>query len=250
MNTPPVIHIEKLGKWYKNSPRPALNTIDLDIPEGRIFGLLGPNGAGKTTMIRILCGLLPPSGGSVTIGGYSLHTEKSKIKRIIGVVPQEIAIYPTLTATENLTIYGGICGLSGSDLKKRINKWLEVFGLEKSKNQQTGFYSGGMKRRINLIAGIIHDPKILFLDEPTVGVDVQSKKVIIDNLFEINRTGTTIVYTSHYLEEAENLCSDIAIIDEGNIISRGTLQEMRKKHGIDSKLEDIFLHLTGRELRD
>ncbi|HEX2976998.1 MAG TPA: ATP-binding cassette domain-containing protein, partial [Bacteroidales bacterium] len=120
----------------------------------------------------------------------------------------------------------------------------------KSKNQQTGFYSGGMKRRINLIAGIIHDPKILFLDEPTVGVDVQSKKVIIDNLFEINRSGTTIVYTSHYLEEAENLCSDIAIIDEGNIISKGTLQEMRNKHGIDSKLEDIFLHLTGRELRD
>jgi ABC-2 type transport system ATP-binding protein len=138
----------------------------------------------------------------------------------------------------------------GSDLKSRIDKWLSVFGLEKSRDQQTGFYSGGMKRRINLIAGIIHDPKILFLDEPTVGVDVQSKKVIIDNLFEINRTGTTIVYTSHYLEEAENLCSDIAIIDEGNIISQGTLPEMRKMHGSEFNLEDIFLHLTGRELRD
>jgi ABC-2 type transport system ATP-binding protein len=250
MSSNPIIHIENLTKCYRHNPKPSLNNIDLDISEGRIFGLLGPNGAGKTTMIRILCGLLTPTSGSITIGGYSLKTEKNRIRRIIGVVPQEIAIYPTLTSRENLSIYGGICGLSGSELKKSIDKWLNVFGLEKSQHQQTGFFSGGMKRRLNLIAGIIHNPRILFLDEPTVGVDVQSKKVIIDNLFEINRSGTTIVYTSHYLEEAENLCSHIAIIDEGNIITRGTLDEIRKKHKIESKLEDIFLHLTGRALRD
>ena len=250
MKENPIIHIEDLTKWYKNNQKPSVNHVNLDVHEGRIFGLLGPNGAGKTTMIRILCGLLAPTGGNVTIGGFSLKSEKNKIKRIVGVVPQEIAIYPTLTARENLTVYGGICGLGGSDLKKRIDKWLHVFGLEKSQHQLTGIYSGGMKRRINLIAGILHDPAILFLDEPTVGVDVQSKKVIIDNLFEINRNGTTIVYTSHYLEEAENLCSDIAIIDEGNIITQGTLEEIKKKHQIESKLEDIFLHLTGRELRD
>jgi ABC-2 type transport system ATP-binding protein len=140
--------------------------------------------------------------------------------------------------------------LKGTDLKKRIDKWLAIFGLEKSRNQLIGNYSGGMKRRLNLIAGLIHDPKILFLDEPTVGVDVHSKNVIIENLFNINRAGTTIVYTSHYLEEAETLCSYLAILDEGNIIARGTLNEIRKAHNTESKLEDIFLLLTGRELRD
>lgn len=250
MKNPPVIQIENLTKWYKGNNRAAVNNISLDIPEGRIFGLLGPNGAGKTTMIRILCGLLAPTSGNVTIGGYSLKSDKKGIKKIIGVVPQEIALYATLTAWENLLIYGGICGLKGSYLKNRINNLLEIFGLEKSRNQQVRKYSGGMKRRLNLIAGIIHNPKILFLDEPTVGVDVHSKNVIIENLFEINREGTTIVYTSHYLEEAENLCSYIAIIDEGSIITRGTLDDIRKEHNTDSKLEDIFLQLTGRQLRD
>ncbi|HEX2394735.1 MAG TPA: ABC transporter ATP-binding protein [Bacteroidales bacterium] len=250
MKNPPVIQIENLTKWYKGNSRAAINNVSLDVPEGRIFGLLGPNGAGKTTMIRILCGLLAPTSGNITIGGYSLKHAQPAIKKIIGVVPQEIALYPTLTAWENLLIYGGICGLKGADLKSRINNLLKIFGLEKSRNQQVRKYSGGMKRRLNLIAGIIHNPKILFLDEPTVGVDVHSKNVIIENLFEINRKGTTIVYTSHYLEEAENLCSYLAIIDEGIIITRGTLNEISKEHNAGSKLEDIFLQLTGRELRD
>jgi|WetSurMetagenome_2_1015567.scaffolds.fasta_scaffold136712_2 ABC-2 type transport system ATP-binding protein len=245
-----IIHIQNLTKYYRHCNKPAINNISIDLPKGRIFGLLGPNGAGKTTMIRILCGLLHPTGGEVTIGGYSLKNEWKEIRKIIGVVPQEIALYPTLTARENLLVYGGICGLRGSNLKKRIDKWLDIFGLEKNRNQQVGKYSGGMKRRLNLIVGIIHDPEILFLDEPTVGVDVHSKNVIIENLFTINNKGTTIVYTSHYLEEAENLCSHIAIIDEGNIIIRGTLEEIRGANKPDSKLEDIFLELTGRALRD
>jgi ABC-2 type transport system ATP-binding protein len=245
-----IIRIEDLSKWYKGADRPAIHHISLDISEGRIFGLLGPNGAGKTTIIRILCGLLAPTGGEVTIGGYSLKHELSSIKRIIGVVPQEIALYPTLTARENLSVYGGICGLKGNDLKSRMDKWLNIFGLEKSQHQQVGLYSGGMKRRLNLIAGIMHDPKILFLDEPTVGVDVHSKNVIIENLFNISTAGTTIVYTSHYLEEAEILCSYLAIIDQGNIITRGTLDEIRTTHNMNSRLEDIFLKLTGKDLRD
>jgi ABC-2 type transport system ATP-binding protein len=250
MNEKTIIHIEQLTKWYKGSDRPAIQHVDLDIFEGGIFGLLGPNGAGKTTMIRILCGLLKPTSGNITIGGYSLEHEQSKIRRIIGVVPQDIALYSTLTARENLSVFGGICGLKGHDLKTRIDKWLDIFGLEKSQHQQIGRYSGGMKRRLNLIAGLIHDPKILFLDEPTVGVDVHSKNVIIENLFNINRAGTTIVYTSHYLEEAETLCSHLAIIDEGTIIAKGTLNGIRKDLNTQSKLEDIFLQLTGRELRD
>jgi ABC-2 type transport system ATP-binding protein len=245
-----IIHIENLTRWYKGNSKPAIQGVNLDVMEGGIFGLLGPNGAGKTTMIKILCGLLAPTSGIITIDGFSLNDELDKIKRIIGVVPQEIALYPTLNARENLTIFGGICGLKGRDLRKRIDRWLQTFGLEKSQYQQVGRYSGGMKRRLNLIAGLIHDPRILFLDEPTVGVDVHSKNVIIENLFEINRAGTTIVYTSHYLEEAETLCSYLAIIDEGQVITQGSLKQIQLKHNMDSGLEEIFLQLTGRELRD
>jgi len=250
MNGETAIQIRNLTKYYRGSVKPAIDQVNLDIHAGHIFGLLGPNGAGKTTMIRILCGLLTPTGGEVIVGGYDLKHDIHKIRRIIGFVPQEIALYPTLTARENLSVYGGICGLKQPDLKNSVDKWLSVFGLEKSQHQQVGRYSGGMKRRLNLIAGLLHNPKILFLDEPTVGVDVQSKNVIIENLMEINRHGTTIVYTSHYLEEAENLCSYLAVIDEGKIITRGTLNEIRKTHGTKSKLEDIFLELTGKDLRD
>ncbi len=245
-----IINIENLTRWYKGNAKPAIDGINLEIEEGGIFGLLGPNGAGKTTMIKILCGLLAPTSGQISIGGFSLNSELDEIKRIIGVVPQEIALYPTLNARENLTIFGGIYGIKRSDLSQRIQGWLRTFGLEKSQHQQVGKFSGGMKRRLNLIAGLIHNPRILFLDEPTVGVDVQSKNVIIENLFEVNRQGTTIVYTSHYLEEAENLCSYLAIIDEGKIITRGSLSQIQEKHNINSGLEEIFLQLTGRELRD
>ena len=250
MNGKKVIEIQDLTRYYKGSTEPAVNHLSLDVLEGTIFGLLGPNGAGKTTTIRILCGLLAPTSGDAIIDGYSLKKELGKIKRVIGVVPQEIALYPTLTARENLLVFGGISGVERSELKRRIDQWLDVFGLEKSQRQQTCYYSGGMKRRLNLIAGLLHNPRILFLDEPTVGVDVQSKNVILENLMEINRKGTTIVYTSHYLEEAENLCSHLAIIDEGRIITRGTLSEIQKEHNMNAKLEDIFLQLTGKELRD
>lgn len=250
MSVETAMHIENLSKSYKGSVKPAINNISIDIEEGKIFGLLGPNGAGKTTMIRILCGLMAPTSGNIVIGGYSLKQEYHKIKKIIGVVPQEIALYPTLTARENLTVYGGICGLKRNDLRNRIDHWLNVFGLEKSQHQKIDEYSGGMKRRLNLIVGLIHNPRILFLDEPTVGVDVHSKNVIIENLFNINRSGTTIIYTSHYLEEAEKLCSYLAIIDEGNIIAKGTINDIRREYNTESKLEDIFLQLTGRDLRD
>jgi ABC-2 type transport system ATP-binding protein len=244
------IEIKDLVKQYRGNEKPSVDGVSMNIPEGRIFGLLGPNGAGKTTMIRIMCGLLAPTAGTVAIGGFSLKNELSDIKRIIGVVPQEIALYSTLTARENLRVFGGILGLKGSQLRDRMEEQLSLFGLDKYPHMQVGRYSGGMKRRLNLIAGMMHRPRILFLDEPTVGVDVQSKNVIIENLVEINRSGTTIVYTSHYLEEAENLCSYLAILDEGKIITRGSLNEIRQIHNTDSTLEDIFLELTGKTLRD
>ncbi len=245
-----IIKIQNLTKKYRGAHEPAVNGISLDIKEGHFFGLLGPNGAGKTTIIKILCGLLSPTSGDVTIGEFSLKHQLPEIKKIIGVVPQDIALYPSLTARENLHIYGGLYGIRGKDLKNRIDKWLGIFGLEKSQNQLVGSYSGGMKRRLNLIAGLLHSPQIIFLDEPTVGIDVQSKNVITETLAEINRNGTTIVYTSHYLEEAENLCTFLAIIDQGLIITSGTMPDIRKENNNMPKLEDIFLKLTGKDLRD
>ena len=244
------IDIKRVSKFYKGNSVPAIDHVSLQVPKGQIFGLLGPNGAGKTTMIKMLCGLLSPTEGAIFIGGLSLKTQMSGIKKLIGVVPQDIALFPSLTARENLKVFGGIGGLRGKKLKQRIDEMLPVFGLENSADRRVEHFSGGMKRRLNLIAGLMHDPQILFLDEPTVGVDVHSKKVITDNLFEINRKGTTIVYTSHYLEEAENLCSSIAILDKGKIITSGLLGELIRNSGINTSLEDVFLSLTGESLRD
>jgi ABC-2 type transport system ATP-binding protein len=176
--------------------------------------------------------------------------DRDAIKHLIGVVPQDIALYPTLSARENLHFIGSMYGLSGKKLKDRVNECLSVFGLEKFAHRHLRTYSGGMKRRINLIAGILHQPKILFLDEPTVGIDVQSRTVIIDYLKQLNARDMTIIYTSHYMEEAELLCSSIAIIDQGRIIIQGKPSEMTGTGSEFTNLESIFLHLTGRKLRD
>jgi len=245
-----ILEIRELTKLYKGSDEPALKGVSLDILRGEIFGLLGPNGAGKTTTISILCGLFPPSSGSFRIDGLDFQHNLPAIKQIIGVVPQDIALYPTLTARENLTFFGNMYGLRGKSLRDRIGERLSVFGLEKYADKLVATYSGGMKRRVNLIAGLLHNPKVVFLDEPTVGIDVQSRMVILDYLKHINETGTTIIYTSHYMEEAENLCTRVAIMDHGKIISMGHPRELVAEHPEFKNLENIFLHLTGKELRD
>ncbi len=245
-----LIKIEKLSKTYKGADEPALKNICLTIRGNEIFGLLGPNGAGKTTTLNILCGYYKKDSGTVQINGYSLDKNLKEIKKIIGVVPQDIALYETLTARENLRFIGNMCGMSGKKLNNRINECLELLSLDKSSHRLVKTYSGGMKRRLNLIAGLLHEPKILFLDEPTVGIDVQSRTVILEYLKELNNKGTTIIYTSHYLEEAEQLCSSIAIIDYGTILIEGNLQSLIKSKSEYSDLETIFLQLTGRKLRD
>ncbi len=250
MSDRPIIEIRELTKRYKGSDEPAINAISLDIYKNEIFGLLGPNGAGKTTTISILCGLFPPTKGSVQIDGLDIHADINKIKQIIGVVPQDIALYPTLTARENLTFFGNMYGLRGKVLKEKIDGYLEEFSLERHAGKIVSKFSGGMKRRVNLIAGLLHDPKIIFLDEPTVGIDVQSRLEILSYLKAINKKGTTIIYTSHYMEEAENLCSRVAIIDRGNIISLGNPKELVAEHPEFKNLENIFIHLTGKDLRD
>lgn len=250
MSRVPIVEIEDLTKIFKDSDEPAVKGISFKIYKNEVFGLLGPNGAGKTTTISILCGLFAPTSGKVIIDGMILSENASTIKQIIGVVPQDIALYPTLTARENLEFYGSMYGLSGKDLKEKINVWLEKLGLTKAANRRIETFSGGMKRRVNLIASILHQPKILFLDEPTVGIDVQSRNVIIEHLKELNAQGTTIIYTSHHLEEAENFCTDIAIIDYGKILSQGSPKDLIANTPGSSNLEDVFLNLTKRKLRD
>lgn len=250
MSNPVIIEIQKLTKTFKHASEPAVDGISFSINRNEIFGLLGPNGAGKTTTISILCGLFPPSSGSVSIDGKHLHTDLASIKNIVGIVPQDIALYPTLTARENLAFYGSMYGLHGKDLKAKIELWLEKLGLVEAAKRKIATYSGGMKRRVNLIAGILHSPKILFLDEPTVGVDVHSRNVIIEHLKEVNASGTTIIYTSHHMEEAQNFCTRISIIDHGKILTEGTPAELIRKNAGSTNLENVFLNLTNRKLRD
>ena len=246
----PAIQIHELVKVYNGAPEEALKGISIKIAQREIFGLLGPNGAGKTTTINILCGLISMTSGEVLIHDLSLPKDLPKIKKEIGVVPQDIALYPTLTARENLQFIGRMYGLKGSVLNDRIDQCLNMMGLEMYADRKIKAFSGGMKRRVNLIAGILHNPGILFLDEPTVGIDVQSRNKILEYLRAMNESGTTIIYTSHYMEEAESLCSQIAIIDEGKIIAEGRPDEMIASKPEYTNLESIFLHFTGKRLRD
>lgn len=248
MNT--VIQIHELFKKYKGADFFSVKELSLAIHQQEIVGLIGPNGAGKTTLISILCGLIHPTSGTFTIKGLTYADHALQIKKLIGIVPQEYALYPTLTARENLTYFGSLYGLKGKNLKNKINEYLTILGLIHFADKRIETFSGGMKRRINLIAGILHDPEILFLDEPTVGVDVQSKNVIIDFLNELNRKGTTIIYTSHHLAEAEDFCTRIAIIDEGRIFIEGTPEFLIQSVTGATNLEEVFLTLTGKKLRD
>lgn len=243
------IEVRHLSKIYKGSAHPAIKDISFRIEKGEIYGLLGPNGAGKTTTISILCGLIKQTSGDVFIHGKT-HAENSKaIKQLISMVPQDIALYPSLTAKENLEYIGSMFGLKGDVLKNRIAECLDTFGLSEVTNKRVDTFSGGMKRRINLIAGILHKPAVVFLDEPTVGVDVQSRNMITEFLNNLQQNGTTIVYTSHLMDEAHNLCTHIAVIDHGIIIASGEPDSLINQYQCKN-LEDLFLRLTGRTLRD
>lgn len=245
-----LVEIKDLVKMYKDAPRPAVNELSLNIERGSVFGILGPNGAGKTTIISMLCGLFSPTAGSILINGKTHQTHSRECKQIIGVVPQEIALYPKLTAWENLLFLGHMYGIKTAELKNRINTNLSILGLQDNAHQKISTFSGGMKRRVNLIAGLLHHPQLLILDEPTVGVDVQSKQAIIDYLKKLNQEhGVTILYTSHHLEEAETFCTDIAIIDEGKLITQGKTQQLITNNNCTS-IEEVYLKITGQKFRD
>ena len=243
------IHITQLIKRYKKAEKNSLDSIDLAVYEGEKFGIFGPNGAGKTTLISVLCGIVAPTSGKV-----NYHFDKSDLSirellPYIGFVPQDYAFYPELTPLQNLKYFGTLYGISKTELTVRIDHLLEQVGLSHVKDKKVATFSGGMKRRINLAIGLINQPKLLFLDEPTVGVDVQSKVAIVSLLEEINRQGTTIIYTSHHLKEAEDFCDRIALIDEGKIIAVDTLNHLLEANNV-SNLEDLLIRLTGKHLRD
>ncbi len=220
----PMIEIHDIVKKYGD--RVAVNKVSFCVREGEIFGLLGPNGAGKTTTISILAALLFPDEGQVVIGGYDLGQETSRIKPLIGFVPQELALYPTLSAWDNLAFFGRIYGLRGTALKERIAAVLDLVGLRDRAGDAVRTFSGGMKRRLNIAAGLIHQPRILLLDEPTVGVDPQSRNFIFEHVERLKAEGMTILYTTHYMEEAERLCDRVAIMDEGRILALDTTQAL------------------------
>jgi len=238
-----------LTKRYAKMDRPALNNLDLHLNEGEFFGLLGANGAGKTTAVSIFSGFFPADSGSVSIMGMEFHRHSRQIRQILGLVPQEIALYDRLTARENLLFFGKLYGFSGKKLLERVDHCLEFAQLRDQATRLVAGYSGGMKRRLNLATGLLHLPRILFLDEPTVGIDTQSRHLIHNQLLELNRNGTTILYTTHYMEEAQELCSRVGIIDGGRLIEQGVPSHMLAQSGCRN-LEELFLRLTGKQLRD
>lgn len=244
------VEIEDLHKHYHGAENKALQGLSLRFQKGIIAGLLGPNGAGKTTTISIICGLVKASSGSAKVLGLDCQHDIIEVKKKIGVVPQQIALYPQLTGWENLEYVGRLYNIPSKVLKEKIEHLLKRFGLENQARKRIHDYSGGMKRRANIIAGLLHDPELLILDEPTAGVDVQSRNMILDFLKDYNAEGKTIIYTSHLLEEAERICSEVAIIDEGKLIAQDSPKALvAKAEGCDN-LEDVFLFYTGRTVRE
>ncbi|TMQ06330.1 MAG: ABC transporter ATP-binding protein [Deltaproteobacteria bacterium] len=224
-----MLELVGLGKDY--GARTAVQAIDLVIRRGEIFGLLGPNGAGKTTTISMACGVVPPSRGTARIAGHDIRSDAFAAKRAIGLVPQDLALYDDLSPRQNLAFFGQLYGLTGAELARRIDWALGVAGLGDRAGDLVKTFSGGMKRRLNLAAGLIHQPTLLVLDEPTVGVDPQSRRHIFDSIRALQARGMTILYTSHYMEEVEELCDRVAIMDAGAVVASGTLAELRAQHG-------------------
>ena len=239
-----------LVKRYPGVEQPALAGLELEIFAGETFGLLGPNGAGKTTAISILATLLRPSAGSVRLFGLDPGRQCREVRRLIGLVPQEIALYPRLTLAENLAYFGRLHGLAGAGLKTQVGDCLAMVGLEAQGGRLVETCSGGMKRRANLAAGLLHRPRLLFLDEPTVGIDAQSRHVIFENLARLKAEGMTLLYTTHYMEEARQLCDRIAIVDAGRVVALGAPADLLAAQPDCRDLEELFLRLTGRHLRD
>ena len=243
------IKIQNLAFQYPRQEGICFKNFNLEVAAGERFGLFGPNGAGKTTLMNLMTGLLKYSAGSIRLQDHEINDHPKSINTIFGFVPQDFSFYQELTARENLAFYGAWYGLKAKQIKIRTEELLNVLGLVSVADRIVRSFSGGMKRRVNLAIGVMHKPQVLFLDEPTVGVDVQTRHAIINYLIALNEAGTTLIYTSHQLEEAAELCNKIALIDDGKIIAHDSLDVLLEKHGHEG-MEGLFLELTGKRFRD
>ncbi len=246
----PLLDVTDLGYTYPKATAPAVEGLNLTVSGGEVLGLLGPNGAGKTTAVSVISTLLPPQRGKITVIGMDLSTSQNKARAVIGLAPQEIALYGSLTARENLSYFGSLYGMKGSELADRVERRLSHVGLSERADERVDTYSGGMKRRTNLAAALVHDPRLILLDEPTVGVDAQSRRLIMELIGELRAGGAGIIYTTHYMEEAHSLCDRIAVMDDGRKIVEGTPSELMAAHPGCASLEELFISLTGQGLRD
>jgi ABC-2 type transport system ATP-binding protein len=241
------IELDNFSKDYGDVK--AIQNLTLRVPEGEIFGMLGPNGSGKTTTINCLAGLTSPTAGELKIEGYDVRREQGHVRAIMGICPQETALYPFLTGKENIELFGELYSVPSKLLERNVSYVIEKVGLNDEAGRRAGKYSGGMKRRLCIAMALVHDPKVVFLDEPTVGMDPQSRRSIWDFVIEMKDRGRTIFLTTHYMEEAEQLCDHVAIIDHGKLIELGSPDELKAKYGAKD-LEEVFLHLTGRTIRE
>ena len=243
------VSIKDLYFRYRGQSDDCIKNLHLQINKGERFGLFGPNGAGKTTLLNCITGLLKYQQGSVSIFGQEVNHNRKKINNFFGLVPQDFSFYDELSPQENLSFFGAWSGLNSLQIKKKSEELLQILGLTEVRNKPVKKFSGGMKRRVNLAIGVIHDPEILFLDEPTVGVDVHSRQAIINYLLALNKNGTTLIYTSHQLNEAEELCNRVALMDDGKILADDNLTSLLFEHREDG-LEGLFIKLTGKAYRD
>jgi len=244
-----VIELHSVSKKYAKSARFSLEDINLNIKKGEKLGVFGPNGAGKTTLMSILCRIIPQTSGDVFYKNEGENVSNKSFLNSIGYVPQDFSFYPELSPYQNLRYFGTLYGIQKNELTSRIEQLLAVLGLHNVMHKKVQTFSGGMKRRVNLAIGIINNPSILFLDEPTVGVDVQSKNAIMAYLEELNKKGTTIIYTSHHLNEAEEFCDTIVLLDHGKLIAHDDIKTLINSHEV-ADLQTLFLKLTGIEYRD
>lgn len=246
-----ILKTKDLTKKYNN--KVVVDNLNLEIKKGEIFGLLGPNGAGKSTTMNMICSIVQPTAGEIELIGKNPWKQKKAVIHKIGYIPQELAIHGNLKAWENVELFTSLYGIKGNELKNKIDESLEYVGLLERRNEYAKNFSGGMKRRLNIACAIGHDPELLIFDEPTVGIDPQSRNFILDRIKESNEKGATVIYTSHYMEEVEAICTRIAIMDNGKIIACGTSAELKKLVNSNDEnitLEEVFLTLTGKKLRD
>lgn len=247
----PIIEVKNLVKVFHSRRRKitAVNDVSFDVFKGEIFGMIGPNGAGKSTTFSMLTTLIKPTSGSIKVAGFDVENQDYKIRPLIGIVPQKLSLYPLLTARENLELMGNLYHVPKKVMEEKIDYYLKLVGLEASADRYTGGFSGGMKQRLSVIAAVLHDPQILFWDEPSTGLDPQTRNVIWKLARKFNEEGRTLVFTTHYMEEADNLCDRVAVMDSGKMVALDNPEHLKENTG-STNLEEVFVHFTGEEVRD